>query len=332
MNLLSNNNKGVCPLFRSATATPKRGLSPFLAPFGGVVRAFLSAAFIAVLGMASTARAQYWSNRPGDAEAPAAPIPNPEIVDKANALIPQDLEFTRSDGKKVKLAELFNHGRPVVVSLVYFSCPSLCTFVQDDLVNAIRSGPKSLRCGKDYDVIIVSFDPDDTPEAAAGKRVRYLALTERPEAAAGLTYLTGTESNIRQLADTIGFGYRKNIGLLDKDPAGKYAHSAGVFICTANGRVSQTLRGLGWPSDKLHYALLQASDGKIGSGFLETVALPCGMVRLGSHGYEQNPWFWAGTATAGASLVFMGILLGTLWRREWRRKKDSGSAKTAVTP
>ena len=266
-------------------------------------------------------------------EGPPVPIPNPQVIEKPNALIPQDLEFTRSNGQKVKLGDMFNHGRPVILTLVYFSCPNLCGLVQDDLINAIRSGPRSLKVGKDYDVVIVSFDPDDTPALAAAKRSRYLILAERPESEPGLIYLTGTETNIRQLADTVGFGYRRNFGVSDNDPAGKYAHSAGIFVCTSNGRLSQTILGIGWPTDKLHYALLQAADGKIGSGFLETVGLPCGAMRLGAHGYESNPWFWAGTATAAATITFMAIFLGILWRGEWKKKRNPGSpTNTAPNP
>jgi protein SCO1/2 len=290
----------------------------------------VAALFVTAAFGGAPARAQYRLDRPENAPGADVPVPNPEVVERPNAAIPLDLEFTRWDGKPVKLGDLFNHGKPVVLSLVYFSCPNLCGYVQDDLVNAIRSGPKSLVAGKDYDVIVVSIDPEDTPEAAAAKRSRYLTLTQRPEAEAGLIYLTGTERNIRQLADAVGFGYRKNNILKLDDPAGKYAHSAGVFVCTANGHLSQTILGVGWPTDKLHYALLQAADGKIGSGFLETVALPCGMVRLGKHGYEQNPWFWAGTATALASIASVGLFLGVLWRREWRRKGNNGPAKPAA--
>jgi len=285
-------------------------------------------ALAALLFACAPALAQY-RNDPMP-QGPQVSIPNPEVVEKPNAVIPQELEFTRSDGQKIKLAGLFNHGRPVVLSLVYFSCPLLCNIVQDDLINAIRGGPRSLSVGKDYDVVIVSFDPDDTSALAAGKRSRYLALAGRPESEPGLTYLTGAENNIRQLADTIGFGYRRNFGVAPDDPAGKYAHSAGIFVCTANGRLSQTIRGVNWPADKLHFALLQAADGKIGSGFLETVGLSCGAVRLGAHGYETNPWFWTGAATGMASLAFMAIFLGVLWRGEW--KKRAGPDQPADLP
>jgi protein SCO1 len=290
---------------------------------GGVTRELRALALIAGLGVgAAMAKAQYRADHIPDG--PPVAVANPEIVEKSNAIIPQELEFTRSDGKKVKLGELFNHNRPVILSLVYFSCPNLCGYAQDDLVNAVRSGPRSLVIGKDYDIVVVSIDPDDTPAAAAAKRQKYVALMGKPQAEQGVTYLTGTRENIRQLADTVGFGFRENFGVKADDPAGKFAHSAGVFVCTPYGRLSQTIRGLNWPTDKLHYALLQASDGKIGSGFLETVGLACGAVRLGPHGYEHNPWFWAGTAGAGGTIVFMAIFLGLMWRGEWKRKTITG--------
>ena len=116
------------------------------------------------------------------------------------------------------------------------------------------------------------------------------------------------------------------------DAAGKFAHSAGIFVCTASGRLSQTILGVGWPTDKLHYALEQAADGKIGSGFLETVELPCGAVRLGANGYESNPWFWAGTATALATFVSMGVFLGVMWRGEWKRKQSGVDEAANVPP
>ena len=76
-------------------------------------------------------------------------------------------------------------------------------------MNAIRTGPRSLQVGKDYDVVVVSIDPEDTPAMAAVKRGNYLKLAGRPDNEPGLIYLTGTEGNIRELAEAVGFGYRR---------------------------------------------------------------------------------------------------------------------------
>ena len=287
-----------------------------------------AAAVTLTVTLAGAAWGQYRMDRT-EAGPPVA-VPNPVIVERGNAQVPVDLEFTRWDGRKVKLGELFGHGRPVVLSLVYFSCPTLCNQTQDDLINAIRSGPRSLKVGKDYDVVVVSIDPDDTPALAAAKRARYLTLADRKDDEPGLVYLTGTERNIRELADAVGFGYRRNFGVAADDSAGKFAHSAGVFVCTAGGRLSQTVLGIGWPSDKLHFALVQAADGKIGTGFLETISLPCGAVRMGAHGYESNPWFWAGTGTAGATIVATMAFLGVMWRGEWKKRGRAAGAPPAT--
>jgi len=267
---------------------------------------------------------------------PAGPpmaVPNPQIVEKHNAQLSLAEAFTRSDGTKVKLGDLFNHKKPVILSLVYFSCPSLCNFTQSDLVNAVIQGPRSLRLGADYDIVVVSIDPADTPELAAAKRTNYLGLMKRPESQPGFTYLTGSEANIGELADTVGFGYQQNFGVAADDPAGKFAHASGIFVCTPDGRLSQTILGINYDPDKLHNALLTASNGKIGSGFLETIALPCGAMRFNPNTgkYENNPWFWAGTAGGGASILFMAIFMGIMWRGEWKKHKQQAAAD-AGTP
>lgn len=287
---------------------------------------------VAAALLPAPAHAQYRPDRV-DQGTPVA-VPNPEVTDKAGAKIPQDLEFTDDTGKTVKLGNYFNHNRPVIITMVYFSCPNLCTYVQDNLVNAVREGPRDLKLGKDYDIVIVSIDPDDKPSDAAQRRARYLQIAEKPADQQGLYYLTGKEENISTLASTIGFGYRRNFGLATNDSSGKFAHSAGVFVCTPYGTVSQTIQGVNWPTDKLHYSLIQASDGKIGSGFLESVALPCGAVRLGAHGYEHNPWFWAGTAGGAATFAFMAVFLGMMWRGEFKKKRTTGdnSSSSNVKP
>src|SRR5262249_35560412 len=158
------------------------------------------------------------------------------------------------------------HGKPVIVSMVYFSCPMLCGLNQDSLVEAIRQGPRSLHLGQDYDVVVVSIDPDDTPATSAGKRTTYLDKLGRSATQAGFTYLTGAEESIKKLADAVGFGYRRNY------EGDKFLHVMGIFVCMLYGRLSQTIKGLEYTSDELHSSLLLAVDNKIGSGFLEKIA------------------------------------------------------------
>ena len=158
-------------------------------------------------------------------------------------------------------------------------------------------------------------------------------MMDRPESQPGFTYLTGSLENIQALADAVGYGYHRNPNDKNADPAtGKFAHSAGIFVCTPYGRLSQTIQGIDFPTDQLHFALVQAADGKIGSGFLEQVELPCGAMRLGPNGYEVNPWFWAGTAGGGASILFTAVFLGLMWRGEFKKRKQGGSTTAGDPP
>jgi len=166
-----------------------------------VIRHFVLLLASLFLLLASPAKAQYRPDLPDNSEA-AAPPPNRPIVEKPNAQIPLDLAFTKSDGAKIKLADIFNGQKPVILSLVYFSCPNLCGFTQTSLLEFVRKSPHGIQLGKDYDIVVVSIDPDDTPAEAATKRKNYLKLIPLPETQPGFIYLTGAEANIKALADT----------------------------------------------------------------------------------------------------------------------------------
>jgi protein SCO1/2 len=293
-------------------------------------RLLTTAVAVAALSAATAAPAQYRADHIPQAP-PMTNLPNPTITPRPNAQVNEDLTFTDSTGKKVRLGDLFHHKtaggsseKPVVLSLVYFSCPMLCGLNQEALANAIQQGPFSLRLGQDYDVVVVSIDPDDTTEMAATKRKNYLARAEKPESQAGFTYLTGTAENIRQLADTVGFGFFRNDPDSGKD---KFAHSLGIFVLTPGAHVSETIVNADYTPAELHAALLAAADNKIGTGFLERVALPCGAMRLNPKTgmYEHNPWFYAGTAGGLASIAFTAIFLAVMWKGEAKRRKAAGA-------
>ena len=266
------------------------------------------------------AHAQYRSDHSGDV-GPAI-VPNPPIVDKAGATLPLSLEFTDSTGKTAPLSAILNHKKPVILTLIYFSCPSICGLTQDSLMGAVRQGPRGLQLGRDYDIVVVSIDPDDTPVLAAIKRKNYLAKVPLPESQPGFIYLVGSEANIKQLADTVGFGFRRQF------EGDKFLHSAGIFICTPppDGRVSQTILNVQYEADQLHNALRLASNGTIGSGLLG-VGLSCGAMRYNplTGRYEHNPWFYTGVAGGLASLIFVITMLSILWRSELKKNKPSAA-------
>ncbi|MGH9437568.1 MAG: SCO family protein [Terriglobia bacterium] len=178
------------------------------------------------------------------------------IVQKLNAQIPLNLQFTDASGKAVRLGDYFGK-KPVILSLVYFNCPMLCTMVEDNLLQSLRLIKFDI--GKQYDVLTISFDPHDTPYMAASKRRIYLGLYGRKGAAAGWHFLTGDAASIKALTDAVGFHYRYF------PRTHLYAHAVGILVLTPQGRISKYFYGVQYPAGTLRLALDQATNDKIGS-------------------------------------------------------------------
>ena len=158
------------------------------------------------------------------------------IEQKLNSQLPLEARFRDETGAPVRLGNYFQ-GRPVIVNLVYYQCPMLCTMVLTGMVNTLRR--LSLNPGTDFDIVTISFDPSETPQLAAAKRQTYLTKYNRAGAAASWHFLTGDESQIRQVAGAIGFHYRWD----DRQKA--WAHASGIFIATPDGTAA--INGSGNP-------------------------------------------------------------------------------------
>jgi protein SCO1/2 len=187
-----------------------------------------------------------------------------EIQDKAGTVVPRDLELIDQDGKRIWLADELDGSRPVVLVMAYFDCPMLCSLVINELLAQMKKLEWS--AGKEYRALVVSFDGRDTPEKAKAKHDNYVDAYARPVGARGFDFLTGDPAAVKRLADAVGFHYR-----WDEDSK-QFAHAAGAFVLTPDGRVSRTLMGLGF-SD-LRLALLDAGEGKLGT-VIDRVVLFC---------------------------------------------------------
>jgi protein SCO1/2 len=173
-----------------------------------------------------------------------------------NSQIPLDLEFKDETGRTVKLAEYFTD-KPVVLSLVYYDCPQLCTQVLNGLLGTLKTLP--MAPGKEFIALTVSFDPREKPELAATKKIEYLDRLRRPGVAEGWHFLTGEESQIRALTKSVGFRYVW-------DPVTKqYAHASGIMVLTPGGKVSRYFYGIEYAPRDLRFGVIEASEGKIGS-------------------------------------------------------------------
>ena len=178
------------------------------------------------------------------------------VDQKLNGTIPLDLLFRDEHGKTVALGQYF-HGKPVILTLVYYNCQMLCTQVLNGLDRSLEQIP--LTIGKDFDVVTVSIDPTEQPSLAEAKQAVYVGMYNRPPAAEGWHFLTGDESQIHQLAQAVGFRYAY-------DPDSKqYAHASAIMLLTPEGKLSRYFYGVTYPARDMRLALVDASGGKIGS-------------------------------------------------------------------
>ncbi len=177
-----------------------------------------------------------------------------------------DLEFTDSTGKKVRLGDFFGD-KPVILSFVYYECPMLCTLELNGLIKALRVITR-FQPGEDFELVTVSFDSAETPKMAAEKKKGYLETYRREGAEDAWHFLVGEESQIRSLADAVGFRYSYD------EETDLYRHASGIVTLTPDGRASRYQFGVEYSGRDLQFALIDASDNGIGS-LADAVMLYC---------------------------------------------------------
>jgi protein SCO1/2 len=244
----------------------------------------------------------------GPVGVPAQDLPpslaNVRFDQKLDAQVPLDAVFRNEFDQPVHLGDYFNQGKPVILSLVYFDCPMLCTEVLNGLSSSLRILQFDL--GKQYDVLTVSFDPREKPDLAAAKKRAYLQRYGRPDAQNGWHFLTGDEANIHKLTNAVGFQYAWDA------KTQQFAHAAGIMVLTPEGRVSQYYYGVEYSPKDLRLGLVQASQNRIGT-VVDQVLLYCYHYdpRTGRYGAViANILKVAGAAT----LLILGSFLVILFR------------------
>ena len=227
------------------------------------------------------------------------------VDQKLNQSIPLDLAFRDEHGKPVQLGEYFGK-KPVILSMVYYNCPMLCTQVLNGLESSLKLIPMDI--GKQFDVVTVSIDPLERPVLAEAKQALYTGLYGRPGGAAGWHFLTGEEQQIRQLANATGFRYAY-------DPDSKqFAHASAIMLLTPEGKISRYFYGIQFPSRDLRLGLVEASAGKIGS--------PVDQVLLFCYHYDPSTGKYGLLisrliqAAGAATVLAIGALVLVLYRKE----------------
>jgi protein SCO1/2 len=206
----------------------------------------------------------YAGERGGEDGPPASMTP-PQLLDvtfrqRLNEKLPLDATFKDEQGRTVTLGDYFGR-KPVVLAFVYFQCPMLCTQVMNGLSSAI--GVLPFKPGPDFDVVLVSFDPRETPAMAAEKERTHLAYWSAEQEAGAWHLLTGDEANIQRVTSAAGFSYRWD------ERTGQFAHVSGVLVVTPDGTLSRYFYGVEYSPKELRLALVESGEGKIGSAIDE---------------------------------------------------------------
>jgi protein SCO1/2 len=236
--------------------------------FWGVIcrRAIPGFLVVAFAGAALPALAEYSADRPVGASAQQAPAwqKNAGIDQNLNRPLPLNDTFRDEWGRAVKLGDAFSHQRPVMLALMYYNCQMLCPQVLHGMASALRAS--GFHAGREYDVVVASIDPSDTPAEAVEEKQHFLAMMDAGAdrgAASSVHFLTGAQESIGDLAEATGFHYVRVPG-----PDGRmtqFAHSSVIMIATPDGRLSKYLFGVDYQPRDVRLAIIQASSRHIGT-------------------------------------------------------------------
>jgi protein SCO1/2 len=231
------------------------------------------------------------------------------IDEHINQPIGLDLTFLDENGRPVALKQFFRKGRPVLLDLVYYECPMLCTVILNGQSEALKNIPWT--AGNQFDVVTISFNPADTPELARQKRAMYLANYGRPSA--DWHFLVDNGGNVKKLADQLGFHYRYD------DRTKQFAHAAAIMFLTPGGRISRYLYGVKFNPRDVRLALAEASESKFAFS-PERILLYCFHYDPQAKGYVL---FATNVMKAGGVLtvLVLSIVLFFFWRRERRTRR-----------
>ena len=239
------------------------------------------------------------------------------IDQKLGDQLPLDTVLKDEHGKEVRLGDYFNHGRPVILALVYYECPMLCNEVLNGLTGSLKG--ISLDAGKDFDVVAISFDAreNDKPDLAKNKKASYLERYGRAGAENGWHFLTGAQGSIDKVTKAAGFNYAWD------EKTQQFAHAGGIMITTPAGKLSRYFYGIDYAPKDVKFGLMDSAEAKIGNP-AEKLLLYCYHYDPASGKYGLailNVIRLTGVAT----LLAMGMMFVVFWRRN-KHKREAEAA------
>lgn len=239
------------------------------------------------------------------------------IEQRLDAQVPGELTFLDEQGHEVQLKRFFGD-KPIILTLVYFRCPMLCTQVLNGMVHALQGMP-GFEIGDQFQVVTVSFDPKDDVDVAVQKKANYVKSLGSPHAAEGWHFLTGQEDQIQRLTDSVGFFYKYDTS------SNQYSHASALMVLTPEGRVARYFYGITFRPRDLRLGLVEASNGKIGTP-VDSVLMYCFHYDPASGKYNVAVMNLVRVGGA-AMLLALGAFFMTAW---WSGRKKAARGSSAI--
>ena len=204
------------------------------------------------------------------------------ITQNLDTQLPLNLSFVDEHGNDVTLAKYFNGEKPVIVTLNYYRCPMLCSLTLNGLTTGMKE--MKLNLGSDFEIVTVSINPDEKSPLALKNQEGYISQYDREGSEEGWHFLTGDQNNITELADTLGFGY------VFDPKTGEYLHTASIMFLTPDGKISRYMNDVRFLGRDLRFALVEASNGKIGSLIDTFLLFNCYQYDPDSNSFTPSAW------------------------------------------
>ncbi|MCY4512428.1 MAG: SCO family protein [Bdellovibrionales bacterium] len=228
------------------------------------------------------------------AEEAPLPLKDMKVVEKTGQSIDLALQFKDSPGHTVSLKNLFTESA-ILMTVVYYNCPSLCNFHLNGLFDAMQKIPQT--AGKDYTFIAVSMDASETPKLADNKKTTYLKKFNR--SGQKVHFLTGESENIKKLTKSLGFPFRWD------EATNQFAHSPVAYLLSPKGQILRYLYGVEFKPETLRLSLVEASQGRIGT-ITDRIRLFCYRFNPGENRYTLYAY---NLMRAGAGFMAFTLLV-----------------------
>lgn len=242
-------------------------------------------------------------------------LENIGVDDTTGKSIDLNLHFVDSEGKDIVLKDMFHKGKPVLLSPVYFKCPTLCNYHMNGVLDVLKKLDWDV--GNQFHYIAVSINPKEGPDLALEKKLAYTKEYGREGGDQGYHLLTGKQAEITALTKELGFRYEWD------EESQQYIHASATYVLTPEGKISRIFQGIVFDSRDLKLAFIEAGDGKIGN-FVDQFALFCFQFDPSKNRYTLYAYNLMRIG-GGVTLFIVAAFLFAFWKK-YKRENDRGVA------